>query len=501
MFGAPYEPTAGVEALTAALGAPDWPTVVDVLNEHWAEIWYAVDPADLRTLLTRIPAEHAARLAHARFLVEVAGLSPEGSVSMESSHDPDALESAAQQIADLRLSGRPLEALRTAESLSETVLQRRGRLVDTTEGKGGLWFVQVGISALLAGDLQVARSALAAATDVHRPVRFPFLPREVAAKLALTEAVSANPRAARECTERAKDLPRTTSWVETMIDDSCWLTDYVLAVDALELDRAEQMRLERPSPLDHLEFWGIALQAHVRHLSLTGRHEEANALYDTIAGLGLPMPGSDGWLASMLSESRLHALPEGDSSLRAPTSAAGVLAHRLGAFLAGDLSRVVAPMPEFVHEAHTVREAFALRLLRAQAFHLIEPTDATRQGVLDVLAEVRDRGVLSTLRYVSRATVDELVDTAETADLVDLIRTHDLPLLTTQAVTSIPLTRAELIAMQHLAAGLSRQEIADELVVSLSTVKTHLRRAYGKLGVTSRSDAIAVLEQVRAPSR
>jgi len=53
-----------------------------------------------------------------------------------------------------------------------------------------------------------------------------------------------------------------------------------------------------------------------------------------------------------------------------------------------------------------------------------------------------------------------------------------------------PLTAAELRVLEKLPERLTYTEIASELYVSLNTVKTHLRRAYMKLGVTSRSSAI-----------
>jgi DNA-binding NarL/FixJ family response regulator len=51
------------------------------------------------------------------------------------------------------------------------------------------------------------------------------------------------------------------------------------------------------------------------------------------------------------------------------------------------------------------------------------------------------------------------------------------------------LTARELEVLRLLAKGLSNTQIAEELVVSLLTVKAHLRSVYSKLGVTSRSAA------------
>ena len=53
-----------------------------------------------------------------------------------------------------------------------------------------------------------------------------------------------------------------------------------------------------------------------------------------------------------------------------------------------------------------------------------------------------------------------------------------------------PLTAAEIRVLEKLPERLTYTEIASELYLSLNTVKTHLRRAYMKLGVTSRSSAV-----------
>jgi LuxR family maltose regulon positive regulatory protein len=54
-----------------------------------------------------------------------------------------------------------------------------------------------------------------------------------------------------------------------------------------------------------------------------------------------------------------------------------------------------------------------------------------------------------------------------------------------------PLSERELQVLRLIAAGLSNREIAQELVVTTSTVKSHVNHIHGKLGVKSRTQAVA----------
>ena len=53
------------------------------------------------------------------------------------------------------------------------------------------------------------------------------------------------------------------------------------------------------------------------------------------------------------------------------------------------------------------------------------------------------------------------------------------------------LTAREQTVLGLLPTGLSAREIADELGISRDTVKTHTKRIYQKLGVSSRRSAVA----------
>jgi len=69
----------------------------------------------------------------------------------------------------------------------------------------------------------------------------------------------------------------------------------------------------------------------------------------------------------------------------------------------------------------------------------------------------------------------------------------DLP----SVVDAGPLSRRELEVLALIAQGNSNQQIAEQLYISLHTVKTHARRIHGKLGVARRTQAVAKAKLLR----
>ncbi len=62
--------------------------------------------------------------------------------------------------------------------------------------------------------------------------------------------------------------------------------------------------------------------------------------------------------------------------------------------------------------------------------------------------------------------------------------------LNEKALENLNLSKREIEVLQLMAEGLSNHEIAEKLYVSLSTVKTHSRNLFDKLGVARRTQAI-----------
>ncbi|MCL5108581.1 MAG: LuxR C-terminal-related transcriptional regulator, partial [Chloroflexi bacterium] len=67
----------------------------------------------------------------------------------------------------------------------------------------------------------------------------------------------------------------------------------------------------------------------------------------------------------------------------------------------------------------------------------------------------------------------------------------EAPLPAGAAALPEPPSERELEVLRLLAAGLSNQQIADSLAISLGTAKTHVHNLYGKLAARNRAEVVS----------
>ena len=113
-------------------------------------------------------------------------------------------------------------------------------------------------------------------------------------------------------------------------------------------------------------------------------------------------------------------------------------------------------------------------------------------------ALIRLADMLAHYERGSQISPSELLKTAQVVGLgpAELRRVmYELPSATSQRprhVDPCPLSGRELGVLQRLAEGKVYKQIAHELTLSTSTVRTHLHNIYGKLGAVDRAQAVLI---------
>jgi LuxR family maltose regulon positive regulatory protein len=139
-------------------------------------------------------------------------------------------------------------------------------------------------------------------------------------------------------------------------------------------------------------------------------------------------------------------------------------------------------------------------LLRARAELALGRSAADVESIIEPALAIADehrftRSVLvdgGALDDVLRHTLRRASSGSHRAALAQRLRSRTpAPRRNADSSTAFPPSSRELEILRYLATGLSNREIAAELYISLNTMKTHVRSLYRRLGVSSRSQAVA----------
>lgn len=147
-----------------------------------------------------------------------------------------------------------------------------------------------------------------------------------------------------------------------------------------------------------------------------------------------------------------------------------------------------------ISEHRTGMAAGRCRIIMLTTFDLDEYVYSALQlgasGFL--LKDVTPEQLIASVRQV--AVGDALLAPSITRRLVERFA-HPGPRATAESASLSELTPRELEVLTHMAQGLSNSEIADLLVISEATAKTHVARILGKLEVRDRVQAVVIAYQ------
>lgn len=352
--------------------------------------------------------------------------------------------------------------------------------------------VQTGTVAMLAGDFTCALGQFLKAQVLPRVPQFPFLEREAIVKSALIHACFGNAATADGLLKRTGNIQRSSSWSEGHIDTQ----EELVRILTYPGDVQEALeRLEAISLQDISEMWPFYIVAFHRVLEGAGHHDELEHQLEMFDSLPFPQVEGDGFTGSVI-----------------PLKRAMVALH-VGRGAAA-LKFMARPDPELTYTKLTQSavDLYVGKVQQAkdQARNLRKETRGFR------LLEIRRLSVLATAQFVP----GELEASVETLKLAAALprglSPHEITLfspdirkLAEECVPNWPtnsqgkaiflpqlpkpghtLTGREVKILELLSRGLTRAEMAEELFVSVSTIKTQLRSLYRKLEVSSAADAI-----------
>jgi LuxR family maltose regulon positive regulatory protein len=174
----------------------------------------------------------------------------------------------------------------------------------------------------------------------------------------------------------------------------------------------------------------------------------------------------------------------------------------------GDPAAALALLESRCHEAQAKKwadEQLQLMVLQSMAHYAQNQKDTAVQLLRDALALAKPGGFMRLFvdegSQMAQLLYDALAAGIETGYIRRLLAAFppagSVPVATSLAAETKsqemvePLSEREIEVLYLIAEGLTNQQVADRLYLSLHTVKAHARNIYGKLGVSNRTEAVA----------
>lgn len=493
--------------------------IVDLVTK----VWYALTPEQAEQIHTTLRGANPQHIISdpwlfnalllSEHLTERAGAEPDQRGLVETSADMSGYAAAVLRNATssdevvaigsaLVIGYRIQGDLDGAEQIGESVEQRleelgrQGRGLTTRPAtRPGQLSMQRGLTATLRGDFARAMTLYSTAySQMGEPPYRHFAGANAAANAAMLSVLEGHIDLAGQWLERTAAFTDRSGWSGYLVYLGEYVARALLAVDRLDRPAAETaLELAGPASVQ-AELWPFAAVAHCAAELAFGEPYRAHEQLRAAAFAHNHRLSDSTYCGHILLRAYLNTLvAQGDC----------VTVIRL-AEAAGNPTRTLLP----VARAHlrsgryddasrlalkgiriddlSVRDIRELRLVRAVAM--------LRSGRKEEAAQV-----FSVFQRTSDAFTAAMRARIGAQDLADLTALVDAGSPAPRPVTVVEtptLTNAEMHVLNLLADGRTIAQAAEASFTSPNTVKTHVRSIYRKLGVSTRSDAIARAEQL-----
>ena len=518
-----------IEGIRHAQAAGDWQLATHLLSDHHFTLHLDGQGATAHELLRRFPPNVAATDPELAALV-AAGELDRGSLDEAQRHLARAVQAAESVPEDRRGRFQVLLAILRLSLARQrgdlpAVINESGRLLAAPEDQPdrlplsedwrALALISLGVAEANVGRHQDAERHLEQGAALAQRIERPYLQAYALAFMAPPAVMQRSHRAAVEVAMRAIELVRRHGWSEEPFVVPAYLVVAVVQMWQGRWQEADQW-LELASHALRAEL--DPSQGEVFYLIrgelelMRGRYAEALAAFEAGRGLAgmlastrpVSMQTKTGLLLTLLKLGETERVEEalakltdeevriGGGQIRLPPAALQLARgdpKTASVTLAPLLDRT-APVYHnnwlvmaFLLEAiarNALGDAAAAARALERALDLAEPDGVLSPFLLYPAPELleRHRGRRTAHAALISAILDRLTQTAAPPASVETTRLRE------------PLSESETRVLRYLPTNLSAPEIAEELHVSVHTVKTHLKHLYAKLAVHERSEAI-----------
>lgn len=497
--------------LGAAAARSDWASCARILDRWWPELVFGGRRALVQQVVLDAPdgalRQHAALALRAEYLgrlpvgtvpfSRIRPRSPLAQLAVDES-GITALRRTVVAMIGRRVHGHLAEARRIALSAERLADACRTADLGPTAAATPFWYLHAGLSCHLAGDSVAANRMYRKGWQLRERADLPFVARDLALKTAVLRATDGRTSEAQWWLERAQQEPAVGGVAGSYADVTEQAARLLLALDSADLEGFDRVWRDVGDSYVRDEMWPFMVSAIVgRRLAggdVSGARRALAEVHDIY-----PATSAAGGL-----HTRTMTLLSAEASLaagrpgRARSETDGLPAvpavqafRALVAVVSGDAHESLRLVAAVDDSSASERDRLRLALVSAVAHRRLGDDRLAGETMEKAASAAHWTQFPMALATVPRADVEALAEHAPTA--AALLRTLDergIHALVPETVELVRLSDRERAVLQALVDHGSNEKIAQALFVSVNTVKTQLRSIYGKLGVSSRREAV-----------